>query len=434
VRKASSLSNLVKSHRSRAAGPGGVESPGPGPRFGKALDPRNNSMNMIRLGLAALVLFAHSFYLAGAGEGPHVRGENLGGWAVAGFFALSGFLITGSRFTNGLGEYLVHRVARIYPAFLACLAVTIAVFAPLGFLHQNGTLAGYWTTETTPLRFVFSNLFLEMRNYDVAFTPANVPFAGSWNGSLWSLYYEFLCYLIIAAVGGVAWVRRSPLPLVLAFIASVLLYANLPVTMPLLQDTNFSLLAKLLPFFLGGAVVQALSKWVGLHWSTGVGSIIGAAVCIAAVPTWGGQLASPLIAYGLLWVSSVLPSPRLIRVNDVSYGFYIYAWPVQQLLALYGVHNRGMLVYILTSAAGTLVLAIASWLLVERPVMRAVRRRKAARVSMAAPGKQPAVLAALETEAADGGQSDSAEGLEGQQVPAEASAGTGQVFRAPGLQ
>jgi peptidoglycan/LPS O-acetylase OafA/YrhL len=177
-----------------------------------------------------------------------------------------------------------------------------------------------------------------------------------------------------------------------------------------------------------------LSKWVGLHWSTGVGSIIGAAVCIAAVPTWGGQLASPLIAYGLLWVSSVLPSPRLIRVHDVSYGFYIYAWPVQQLLALYGVHNRGMLVYILTSAAGTLVLAIASWLLVERPVMRAVRRRKAARVSMAAPGKQPAVLAALETEAADGGQSDSAEGLEGQQVPAEASAGTGQVFRAPGLQ
>lgn len=346
------------------------------PRFGKALDPRNNSMNLIRLGLAALVLFAHSFYLAGAGEGPHIRGENLGGWAVAGFFALSGFLITGSRFTNGLGEYLVHRVARIYPAFFVCLVVIIIVFAPLGYLHQNGTFAGYWTTETTPLRFIFSNLFLEMKNYDVAFTPAAVPFAGSWNGSLWSLYYEFVCYLIIGAIGGVAWVKRSPLPLALAFALSVAIYANLPAITPLLKDTNFALLAKLLPFFLGGAIIQALSKWIGLHWATGLGSILGAVLCVAVVPAWGGQLAAPLIAYGLLWVSSILPSPRLIRVHDVSYGFYIYAWPVQQLLALYGVHNRGMAIYLLASGAGTLMLATASWLAVERPVMRAVRRRR----------------------------------------------------------
>jgi peptidoglycan/LPS O-acetylase OafA/YrhL len=372
-------------------------------------------MNMIRLGLAALVLFAHSFYLAGAGEGPHIRGENLGGWAVAGFFALSGFLITGSRFTNGLGEYLVHRVARIYPAFLVCLVVTVAVFAPLGYAYQNGTLRGYWTTETTPLRFVFSNLFLDMKNYDVAFTPAVVPFAGSWNGSLWSLYYEFLCYLVIAAIGGIAWVRRSPLPLALAFAVSVIVYANLAAMTPLLADTNFALLAKLLPFFLGGAVIQALSKWIGLHWAAGLGSVFGAVLCVTLVPIWGGQLAAPLIAYGLLWVSSVLPSPRLIRVHDVSYGFYIYAWPVQQLLALYGVHNQGMAVYILSSGAGTLVLALASWLLVERPVMRAVRRRRKA-------SSVPATVGGAAPVTGTGDQSETA-GLQAQPESEAAVAG-----------
>ncbi|WP_426990258.1 acyltransferase family protein [Pseudarthrobacter sp. Y6] len=397
----SATSQSTRKPLAASAAPSRVEPQGSGPRWGKALDSRNNSMNMIRLGLAAMVLFAHSFYLAGAGEGPHLRGENLGGWAVAGFFALSGYLITGSRFTNGLGEYLVHRVARIYPAFLACLAVTVLVFAPLGFLRQNGTLTGYWSTETTPLRFVFSNLFLEMKNYDVALTPATVPFAGSWNGSLWSLYYEFLCYLIIAAIGGLAWVRRSPLPLALAFGASVAVYANLPAVMPLLQDTDFSLLAKLVPFFLGGALVQSISKWVGLHWATGIGSIAAAALCIFAIPVWGGQLAGPFIAYGLLWVSSVLPSPKLIHIHDVSYGFYIYAWPVQQLLALYGVHNRGMAIYILASGAGTLVLATLSWLLVERPVMRAVRRRKAS-----VPSAVPAVVP---PEAANDGVSVSAD-------------------------
>jgi peptidoglycan/LPS O-acetylase OafA/YrhL len=389
VEETSTTSQITRTPPAAPLASSPVAQRGSGPRWGKALDPRNNSMNMIRLGLAAMVLFAHSFYLAGAGEGPHFRGENLGGWAVAGFFALSGYLITGSRFTNGLGEYLVHRVARIYPAFLACLVVTVLVFAPLGFLRQNGTLTGYWTTETTPLRFVFSNLFLEMKNYDVAFTPATVPFAGSWNGSLWSLYYEFLCYLIIAAIGGLAWVRRSPVPLALAFGASVAVYANLPSIMPLLQDTDFSLLAKLVPFFLGGALVQSISKWVGLHWAAGIGSIAAAGLCIFAFPVWGGQLAGPFIAYGLLWVSSVLPSPKLIRVHDVSYGFYIYAWPVQQLMALYGVHNRGMAIYILASAAGTLVLATLSWLLVERPVMRAVRRRRKASAPSAVPAPAP---------------------------------------------
>lgn len=345
--------------------------------FGKPLDPRNNSLNLIRLGLAALVLFAHSFYLAGRGVGPHLQGENLGGWAVAGFFALSGYLITGSRFTNGLGEYLVHRVARIYPAFLVCLIVTITVFAPLGYVHQNGSLEKYLTTDTTPLSFVFSNLFLQMHAYDVAFTPATVPFAGSWNGSLWSLYYEFVCYLVIAVIGGIALVRRSPLPLASAFVLSVAVYANLSVITPYLRDSDFSLMAKLLPFFLGGALVQTLSSRMGLHWIAGVGAIAAAAVSIYAVPIWGGQLAAPFVAYGLLWISSVVPSPRLIRIHDVSYGFYIYAWPVQQLLALYGVHSRGMAIYLLASTGGTLVLATLSWLCVERPVMRAVRRRKA---------------------------------------------------------
>jgi peptidoglycan/LPS O-acetylase OafA/YrhL len=344
--------------------------------FGMPLNTRKNSLNLIRLFLAAVVLIAHSFYLAGAGVGPHIRGENLGGWAVAGFFALSGYLITGSRFTNSLGDYLVHRVARIYPAFLVCLVVTITVFAPLGYLQQNGSLANYWTTETTPLRFLFSNLFLQMQHYDVSFTPASVPFAGSWNGSLWSLYYEFLCYLVIAAFGGIAWVRRSPLPLAVAFALSVSVYANLPAITPFLADTDFSLMAKLLPFFLGGALVQAFSARIGLNWVGGVSSIAVAAVCIYAVPTWGGQLAAPFITYGLLWISSVMPSPRLIRIHDVSYGFYIYAWPVQQLMALYGVHNRGLTIYILASAAGTLALATLSWLCVERPVMRIVRRRR----------------------------------------------------------
>ena len=79
---------------------------------GPQLDPRVNSLNLVRLVLASMVLFAHGYYISGAGVGPHLDGENVGGWAVFGFFAVSGYLITGSRWSNSLGTYLVHRIAR----------------------------------------------------------------------------------------------------------------------------------------------------------------------------------------------------------------------------------------------------------------------------------------------------------------------------------
>lgn len=346
------------------------------PLYGKKFH-KDNSLNLIRLVLSAMVLFAHGFYLAGLGHGPEIAGENLGGWAVAGFFTISGYLITASRFSNTFGTYLTHRIARIYPAFVVCLLVTVLVFAPIAYIQQNGDMRGYMSTETTPLRFLFSNLFLKMNTYDVSYTPADVPFAGSWNGSLWSLYFEFICYLLVGFLGLFAVVRRSPLPMIIAFALSVAVYANLETLAPLLSTSDFQLLARLVPFFLGGAVVRLLSPWVGLHWIGGVASLGMSLGLILFVPVWGGQLAAPFITYFLLWFSTVLPSPKLVKENDISYGFYIYAWPVQQLLAMAGVHEAGIVIYDLAAVAGTAVLATLSWLLVEKPVMGRVRRGSA---------------------------------------------------------
>lgn len=343
------------------------------PVYGKKFH-KTNSLNLIRLVLSAMVLFAHGFYLAGHGVGPEISGENLGGWAVAGFFTISGYLITASRFSNSFGTYLTHRVARIYPAFLVCLLMTVLIFAPTAYIQQNGDLKGYMSTETTPLRFLFSNLFLKMNVYDVSYTPADVPFAGSWNGSLWSLYFEFLCYLLIGFLGMFAVVRRSPWPMIAAFAVSVAVYANLGALAPYLSTSDFQLLARLVPFFLGGAVIRLLAPWIGLHWAGGLASLVLSLVFILFVPEWGGQLAAPFITYFILWFSTVLPSPQLIKDHDISYGFYIYAWPVQQLLAMAGVHEAGIVLYDLAAIAGTAVLAIMSWLLVERPVMERVRR------------------------------------------------------------
>lgn len=345
------------------------------PAIGQALDPRGNSLNLIRLILAFSVLFAHSFHIAGAGSGPGFRGENLGGWAVAGFFGISGYLITGSRFSNRIGPYLVHRVARIFPAFIVCLVLMAFAFAPVAYLVQHGSFQGFLATPTTPLNSIFANLSLRIVSYDVAGTPAGVPYPGAWNGSLWTLYFEFMCYLLVAMMGFLPIVKKTPWPVIAAFAASVVLWANIEAIKPYMQSNlDFELAARLVPYFLGGAVVQVLSKRIGMHSIAGPVSIGIAALLIYFVHGYGGQLAAPFIAYGLLWISTWLPQPTLVAKNDISYGAYIYAFPVQQLLAVFGAYHWGVWWFTIAATLCTIPLATASWLMVERPVMRLARR------------------------------------------------------------
>ncbi len=335
---------------------------------------RTNALNLVRLGLALLVLVAHGYYLSGAGTGPSWRGENLGGWAVFSFFTLSGYLITASRFANPLPRFLALRVARIYPAFLVCLLLTVVVFAPLAWWAEGRPWAAYLSTPTTPLAYVAQNLGLHIGVYDVGGTPAAVPYPGAWNGSLWTLFFEFCCYLAVGLLVCLPVVRRRRGLLGVAFALSVLAWATAPAWSAALPS-DLALLARLLPPFLGGALVQVLVGRRGFRMPLAVAAAALSALLVAHVDLWGAQLAAPLIAYALLWLGTVLPSPGLVQRHDISYGVYIYAFPVQQLLVYAGATRLGLAGYDVVAALATAALATLSWRLVERPVLRAARRR-----------------------------------------------------------
>lgn len=342
---------------------------------GVPFDARNNSLNLIRLFLAFLVLVSHSFPIGGWGEGPVWADENLGGWAVIGFFVLSGYLIMGSRLRTDPATYLVHRVARIFPAFLVCLVVTAFAFAPLAFFQQNGTLHGFLTTPNTPANYVFQNLLLRMNDYSVAATPADVPYPGAWNRSLWSLYFEFLCYIVVGLLAFIPLIRRRAWAVAVVFLLSVAAQMRLDTTLALFGGSGDArLLTKLLPYFLGGSLLYMLKDQIRF---TALAAIPLAALSfgfITLFPAWGGQLVAPLVGYALLWLSLVLPAPRWVLRNDVSYGAYIYAFPIQQLVVIFGGHHLGVVLYIAICTVMTAVPATVSWYVIERPVMRWVRR------------------------------------------------------------
>ncbi|UOQ59923.1 acyltransferase [Leucobacter rhizosphaerae] len=380
----------------REASLAGVSSPARSKFFGTQLDPKNNSLNLIRLVLASTVLFAHTYFIIGLP--PEVQpawgGQHLGAWAVAGFFAASGYLITASRQRTRFANFLLLRIGRIFPAFLAVLLVTVVLFGPVAHLVNHGTLVGYLRTPPSPLSYVFQNLFLEVRAYAIGDTLGSVPYPNVWNGSLWTLFYEFLCYMFVGVL--LIWrrARTSVWPIAIAFVLSVVVYAKIEFALSFLDgNESFRLLAMLLPYFLGGALMRFVLPYFGLHWIPGVLSLAVVVIGIGNGPIWTAQLTAPLLAYGLLWLSTVVPQPSWIARNDVSYGVYVYAFPVQQLLAVFGLAFLGPWAFSFAALAVTAVFAVASWYLVERPALRRTRvatGRDADRVSEPETGLTPA--------------------------------------------
>jgi peptidoglycan/LPS O-acetylase OafA/YrhL len=328
----------------------------------EAFPHRNNSLNFLRLVLATLVIVSHAWPIGGFGDDPRLGSVSLGHCAVAGFFAISGWLIMQSRVRSELPSFLWRRFLRIYPGFLVALLAVGFVVAPLGSVLGGGT---YRLSDG--LRYVLADAGLRMREYAVGTTPAEVPYPRAWNGSLWTLFYEALCYLLVALLVTVVarrWLRSA---VVLAWLG--LSGAEVALQLTGLHVPNDVLqMLQLAPYFFAGAVLFVLRGRLPLH----PGWAAGATVCtgLALGPGHDLVLASLPLAYLLLWLGARLPFPSVGRRNDISYGMYIYAFPVQQLLVLLNATGAGVLPYVVASIACTVPPAIASWFMVERPALR----------------------------------------------------------------
>ncbi|WP_163547279.1 acyltransferase family protein [Candidatus Frankia nodulisporulans] len=364
----------------------------PRPTLGSSFDPRRNSFGFLRIVLALLVFFQHGLIAGGFAPAPGAHSHtDLAAIAVDCFFAISGFLITRSRLRiRSSWRFLWHRFLRILPAFWACLVFTALVIAPLGWLYTRGTLHGYFTADVHgPFSYLRANCLLLMHFYDIAGTPDNVPITAlpngpvAWDGSLWSLFWEALCYLGVAVLGATGLLRRRPWVLWALAGSLWLLWVVRwldPAVLPTALNNEFVAAAvRLGSLFLAGAALCVYADripdraWLGP---------LAAALAIGALALPDGHAAASLpMAYACVWAALRAPlvplpggrtlAPHRVGVTtDLSYGVYIYSAPVQQLLAVYGLYRLGVAAWVLISLAGTLLVALASWRFVEAPALR----------------------------------------------------------------
>lgn len=370
-----------------------------GPRSVAArFDPRVNSVNALRLALAGLVLISHTLTLAGGTDplGDLTGGVvDLGTVAVDGFFALSGFLIARSFVTSpSVGRFLWRRALRIFPGFWVCLVATVAVFLPLAQLLQYGTLAGFpLTGPDSAIGYLVTNAALYIDQFSV-----RGLFDGqAVNGSLYTLFYEFLCYLGVAVAGVLGLLhRRRAILLAVAVLLSGAAAADVVTAGAVTGDSTVRwLVLRLGLMFLAGVVLYQWADRIPLRPGPAAGAVVLLAGALAAAAAFGADpqsraaylmLAPAAVAYLILFVGSRRQLSRVGSRRDLSYGLYIYAWPVQVTLLLVGAADWPVLVYLLGSTALSLGLALLSWTLVESPALAlkswtpaALARRSAAR-------------------------------------------------------
>ena len=341
--------------------------------LGEAFDPQRNALNIWRLLLAAEVILWHSFLATGRTPLiPHAAMQLTWSIGVDGFFAISGFLITRSWVQRPKArDYLAARALRILPGLWICLIVTAFVIAPIGVAVQGGSPKSL-LFSTGPISYVLSNFFVLYVQQGINGTPAGVPVATSWNGSLWSLFFELLCYLTVLVLGliGVVKYRWVSVGLLIGATALALLFG--PLVAPGAGVWSFpQIVARAAIMFAAGAVLFQWRDTIPANWwlvALSAAIVVGAGILL---PDYRIVAALPL-AYAVV-VSGMLVSGPNLR-NDFSYGLYIYAFPVQQVLVMAGLVSLPPLLFFGVSTIATFPLAAASWFLIERRAMRLKHR------------------------------------------------------------
>lgn len=332
-----------------------------------------NSFNLVRLAAALAVLISHSFSLqTGLGSSEPLAASTpftLGQHAVNAFFVISGLTLSHSLQRNpSLAQYAWARFLRIFPALFAFGLFFAFVLGPL---FTSLRWIDYFTDAHTWLYPV-----AVLVQFARAVPPHEIfssgPYAEAANEPLWTIKYEIAAYIGQAILFRFGLLNRtSSLFLALAVVLGIFVLAA---PSPNGQDGVYWLyqLGRYGFCFLLGVIFYHFRERLSL---SPLLLILPATLVLLLA---GTKLAA--VGYAIFVAHMVLVAgatsygvfTSFSRKSDLSYGAYIYGWPVQQsLIAL--VPGIAVAPLVFFSLAIVPLFALASWNLVEKPALRLKR-------------------------------------------------------------
>lgn len=334
---------------------------------------RDNNFNLIRMLAATAVLVSHAYPIAlGTGTTQPLEpliGKSLGWVAVGVFFTISGFLITRSLDRKArIASWLAARILRLFPALIIVVFLVALVLGPL---TTTLTVEDYFS-DPRVATYIVRNITLASLQYDLPAVFEELPYPQTINGSLWTLIHEVLCYfsvLILGFLGLIACPRRMAAVVAIY----IILYFVIGGTLSELIHPKLIHLRNLSLPFAVGMVLYIWRDRVPLGWR--LSAVLGAAAIILHDTPVFAEVFVVWMSY-TTFVFAYLPGGIVRYYNalgDYSYGFYIYAFPAQQLV----MHLFGPMTPWQNMALAfpiTLFCAVLSWQWIEKPALAARQR------------------------------------------------------------
>lgn len=335
---------------------------------------RDNNLNLVRMLAATGVLVSHAWPIALGPGTPEplykLTGYSLGSICVQIFFAISGFLITASFLRSStMTRFTLARVLRLFPGLAVSLVFVALVMGPV---VSSLPLKEYMLAPET-WTFIIGNLGLVKLQFELPGVYTDNPYPKV-EGSIWTLVHEVACYVCVFLAGICGLLARRQIATVFLMLGLtgwlVLFYAS-----PQMPIKIESFLKLALPFAMGTAAwlwrdrivlspftaICLVACWYALYFATGSSPISDVAFSVA-------------LTY-LVFLFGYAPAGILRnynRLGDYSYGMYVYAFPLQGLaIWIWGVQSP--LTNITLSFFLTLLCAIASWHLVEKPALDSLK-------------------------------------------------------------
>lgn len=329
-----------------------------------------NNFDLLRFAFAFTVLLVHSHVLSTQPQLAFLARYLSSEIAVQGFFVVSGYLVFMSyEKSRTVGDYFGKRVRRIYPAYFA----VVIGCALLGALVSSVPAAEYFSADLA--RYLAANLVF------LNFLAPNLPGVftanpmSEVNGALWTLKIEVMFYAVIPIIVWFA-VRLGRARALAALY--VLATAYIVAMNWLAGHTGnglYLVLQRQLPgqlgFFLAGAAAYYYAEALEHRWKW----VIPVAL-VALVAAEASYFLKALLlpaAFGAIVVYVAVGMRHLGnfgKYGDLSYGIYIFHFPVIQWLVSIGLYRESPFGALAATIAIVLALALASWHLLERPFLR----------------------------------------------------------------
>jgi peptidoglycan/LPS O-acetylase OafA/YrhL len=288
---------------------------------------------------------------------------SFGELAVDGFFLISGYLILKSYLSSStIKNYLFKRVLRIYPGFIVASLFCIFVLIPFSGEIQliiNNSLKDWLKTI--------------LRLFTLDIPQVNGTKYSSLNGAMWSIWLEFVCYLCIPLVYLTTFNKPKTYIFLAIMMLSIFLFtliSDKDIWIPYLRLDLHHTSRLMFAFLIGGLFHLLKDKIIWSKQLTIISAIL-LLVCLnfkntaeAGLILFGGYL---MFNFALNYKNKFLSS--IGAKVDVSYGVYLYAWPVQIfIIKYYPKINLYFLMLVVILIASTL--GYLSWNFIEKPFIQ----------------------------------------------------------------